>query len=366
MGVTALDMPGFMDLVQNNGIGKTGSFLVFSPRAQTIVTATEPELRLKPTPAPGVNRLHDQAMAGWRGTGITINAKGVETLATFVSVPSADWVVVARMPTAEALRPTDLFLKSIVRNSVLATLILVTVLIGILGVVFRPLRTSSRQMRLMADGTTPLAKIEVVRPDEVGEMVESFNLLVEKLQNSEAQMTYLAHHDALTELPNRHSFMESMQQSLALADRQSNALALLFIDLDGFKLINDQYGHEVGDQVLKQVATRLQESVRQSDLVGRLGGDEFVVLLTDNPDHHQAGMIANKVIGRLSEPYIFKGVEAWLSASIGIARFPEHSRNLQALFASADTAMYAAKRAGRSQYQFAHAPSPSQAMGLTQ
>jgi diguanylate cyclase (GGDEF)-like protein len=184
-------------------------------------------------------------------------------------------------------------------------------------------------------------------------MVSSFNALVDKLQLSESRMRHLAHHDALTSLPNRMAFQQSLTQGVALAVRQEGSLALLFIDLDGFKKVNDSYGHDVGDQLLVQVATRLRCCVRASDMVGRLGGDEFVLLLTDNPSAEQAQQIADKVIGAISKPYDMANAQTVLGASIGIALYPTHAKSADQLLIMADTAMYVAKRAGGSRHQLA-------------
>ena len=347
MGVTALNMPGFLDSIEKHQIGETGSFLLFSPRDEIIVTATEPDLRLKPTPKPGINLLHDRAMTGWRGAGLTMNAFGVENLAAFASVPTAHWVLVARMPTEEALSPARKLLEAVVQGSVASGLILIVLLVVVLGWAFRPLRQSSQRMMAMARGDIALAPLPVSRSDEVGEMVESFNALVAQLQESDRQMTFIAHHDALTGLPNRLAFMLRLQQNMALAARQSSRLALLFIDLDGFKKVNDTHGHTVGDQLLQAVAGRLLESMRQSDLIGRLGGDEFVVLSTDCPDRESAALIAAKLIAALREPFVIDGLVVNIGASIGIAICPDQAHEVEPLIALADAAMYLAKSDGR-------------------
>ena len=351
MGVTALSMPGFLDNIESHQIGRTGSLLLFSPRDEIIVTATEPNLRLQPTPRPGVNRLHDQAMTGWRGSGVTVNAFGVENLAAFASVPNADWVVVARMPTEEVLSSATALMRANFRSSVISALVLILVLVWLLSYLFRPLKHSAQQMRAMADGQVPLGQLPVVRNDAVGEVVKSFNALVKKLQESETQLAELAHNDPLTGLPNRRSFMTRMPQMVALAERQAGKLAVLFIDLDGFKAVNDSHGHKMGDKLLQQVAARLAEEVRQSDLVGRIGGDEFMLLLTDCQDQESVGAIAQKLIHKLSEPYTADGIEMHIGASIGIAIFPEHATDVETLIALADAAMYEVKRGGRNSYR---------------
>jgi diguanylate cyclase (GGDEF)-like protein len=353
MGVTALSMPGFLDNIESHKIGRTGSLLLFSPRDEIIVTSTEPNLRLQPTPRPGVNLLHDKAMAGWRGSGITVNAFGVENLAAFASVPNANWVVVARMPTEEVLSSSTALLKTNIRSSILAALALIVVLVVILNYLFRPLKDSARQMRAMADGITPLGQLPVVRRDEVGAVVESFNVLVQKLQESEMQLDELAHNDSLTGLPNRRSFMTRMPQMVALSARQSGKLAVLFVDLDGFKAVNDSHGHKMGDKLLQQVAKRLLGDVRQSDLVGRIGGDEFMLLMTDCQNQESVAANAQKIIDKLSQPYAENGVEMRIGASIGIAMYPDHASDVESLIALADAAMYEAKRGGRNGFRFA-------------
>ncbi len=353
MGVTPLAAPGFLDLVETGRVGKTGGLLLISPKDQIFVTASDADMRLKPLPPAGVNPLHDQAMAGWRGAGLTHNALGEEELSAVVSVPSAHWFVVARTPTAEAFQAMNALQEAIVHGSLKVSAALVMVLVLMLSYVFRPLKQAAQQMRAMADGDTALAHLSVVRQDEVGAMVSSFNELVDKLLASESRMRYLAHHDALTSLPNRMAFQQNLAQSVALADRQQASLALLFIDLDGFKSINDNFGHAIGDQLLVQVAARLRACVRASDMVGRLGGDEFVLLLTDKPNAQQAAQVADKVISAIGRPFQVSDAQAVLGASVGIALYPDHARTADQLLIVADTAMYAAKRAGGASYQHA-------------
>lgn len=346
MGVTPLGAPGFLDLVEVSNVGKTGGLLLISPRDRIFVTSSDAAMRLKPLPETGINPLHDQAMKGWRGTGITRNAAGKEELSAVVSVPSANWFLVARTPSSEAFQVMNTLLDAAVQNSIKVSILLVLSLVLLLLYLFRPLKQSAAHMRAMADGREALAHLPVVRQDEVGAMVSSFNALVDKLLASESRMRFLAHHDALTKLPNRMAFQQSLAQSVALADRQQGTLALLFIDLDGFKKVNDTFGHAVGDRLLVQVAARLRGCVRASDVVGRLGGDEFVLLLTDDPNLEQAALIAEKIIGSITKPYDVPDAHPVLGASIGIALYPTHAKAADLLLGVADTAMYMAKRAG--------------------
>ncbi|WP_137170089.1 sensor domain-containing diguanylate cyclase [Marinomonas sp. FW-1] len=162
----------------------------------------------------------------------------------------------------------------------------------------------------------------------------------------EAQLLYAAGHDDLTGLPNRTLLLDRLQSSLSLAERERVGLSVLFIDVDGFKEVNDACGHAVGDLLLQQIAKRLGDCVRQSDTVGRLGGDEFLIIL--NKVHSDAAMlsVAEKVRAELANEFDIDGVVVNVSASIGIARFPENGKQPLDLVQYADQAMYKAKNAG--------------------
>lgn len=361
LGVTPLGAQGFLDIIQSHKVGESGSFILFSPQHQLIVTATDPAMRLLPLPAPGVNRLLDQSMAGWRGAGITVNSQGVEDLAAFISVPSAQWVVVARTPTSEIFAAITAMQKKNLRLSLVAGLVLTLLLALVTNQLLKPLKASASEMRAMAAGTSALAPLPVVRSDEVGEMVASFNLLVAQVQKAESTLAFAAHHDALTGLPNRRSILSHMRQSVALAARQNQSLAVLFVDLDGFKWVNDQHSHKAGDLLLQQVGARLRESVREADLVGRLGGDEFLVLLTDCGNPHDAAAMAQKMIVRLSMPYQLESMNVAIGASIGIAMYPQDGDNADTLVGAADDAMYLAKREARGTYRLATSDSAAPA-----
>ena len=162
------------------------------------------------------------------------------------------------------------------------------------------------------------------------------------------QLSQLAYHDGLTGLPNRLRLEDHLQQAIALAGRRHEPLALLFIDLDRFKPINDQHGHAVGDQVLCEVARRLQASLRAADLVARLGGDEFVVLLTTLASHEDCLLVADKLMLALAEPMQIGALTLQVGASMGVARHPESGNTVAELLRSADAAMYQVKQAGRS------------------
>ena len=176
------------------------------------------------------------------------------------------------------------------------------------------------------------------------------------------QMHRLAHHDALTGLPNRLVFEEQLDRALERARRAGTRIALVFIDLNGFKAINDRLGHAAGDQVLQHMARRLREALRGSDSVARLGGDEFVAILEslslERSPHDEARAVAGKLLAALTPPMWLEQGPQQVGASLGIAMFPDHAQSKDRLIHLADLAMCEAKRSGDNQYRLAQATSP--------
>lgn len=174
-----------------------------------------------------------------------------------------------------------------------------------------------------------------------------------------AQVEYMAYHDVLTGLANRGLFSKLLYQELTLAKRNGRSFSLLFLDLDHFKPINDTLGHDAGDQLLIEVAKRLKQCLRSSDVVARIGGDEFVVLLPSHKDSACAEAVAQKIISAIAEPYHILGQELTVTASIGISMFPKDGQEDHTLMKNADTAMYSAKAQGKNNYQFYSGNLPS-------
>ncbi|MBC8209798.1 MAG: diguanylate cyclase [Gammaproteobacteria bacterium] len=609
VGVTTLAAEGFLELLQTTRIGETGGFLLISPRDQIFVAATRPELILKPTPLAGVNALHDRALAGFRGAGVTLNAEGIEELSAIASVPAAGWFVVARLPTAEAFSVIARMRHFVIDRAI--TLIPIFLLLTATGLyfVFRPLLQVADHADRMTLGIIPLAPLPVARTDEVGYLTEAFNRLLKKLQKNEALLkeaqaiaglgnfildiksgqwegseiidklfgiddTYdhsidgwigllhpanrsmmidylnneviaqgrsfdreyriirrsdqlerwvhnlgkldfdaegrpvsmhgtiqditerkltevalriaaeafesheamiitdansvilrinrafseasgysaeevigqtprifksgrhskefyvqmwesiqrigswrgeiwdrrkngeiypkwstitavkseegtvthyvavhtditerkaaeeviknMAFYDPLTQLSNRRLLNDHLRQAMVTSKRSGRHGALLFLDVDKFKTLNDGYGHVVGDLLLIEVADRLKKCVREMDAVARFGGDEFVVLLNDLAEDEatsaaQVESIAEKIRSSLSQTYLLATeedgvagptVEHHSAASIGVALFKGHDISQDEILKRADNAMYQAKNDGRNLIRF--------------
>jgi diguanylate cyclase (GGDEF)-like protein/PAS domain S-box-containing protein len=169
---------------------------------------------------------------------------------------------------------------------------------------------------------------------------------------AQKRIEQLAHYDELTHLPNRSLFYDRLGQAISQAKRSRRSIALLYIDLDGFKHVNDTKGHHMGDLLLMQTAERLRLCVRESDTLARLGGDEFTVLLNDAHEREHVERVANKIIHSIDQPFNLEGRTARIGASIGIARYPDDAQTAGILLIVADKAMYAAKAAGKNTYRF--------------
>ena len=175
---------------------------------------------------------------------------------------------------------------------------------------------------------------------------------ITKRKEDEERILYQANYDTLTKLPNRSLFLDRLNRALATAARARSKVGLMFIDLDGFKLVNDTLGHDIGDLLLRETSERLGHCVRVSDTVARLGGDEFTVLMPNLDDPSHAPVVAQRILDSLTKAFHLNGHESFVSASIGITVFPEDATDANELLKNADSAMYRAKELGKGNYQF--------------
>ena len=222
-----------------------------------------------------------------------------------------------------------------------------------------PVMRLAQTMKKVSQEKDYSLRTEKTGKDEIGSLIDGFNEMLseieerdEVLRQHQDNLQVLAHFDSLTQLPNRALYYDRLSQALLQATRTTQKVAVMFVDLDHFKDINDTSGHRIGDLLLKDVAERLQKIVRASDTVARMGGDEFTVLLPNLEDPDNVSPVAQKILKNISEVYRVEGNEIYITASVGITIFPNDGQTVDELLKNADTAMYHAKNNGRNVFQF--------------
>ena len=250
--------------------------------------------------------------------------------------------------------------------SITLAVLVITVLLIVFGlrVLFlAPIATLNDAVREFGQGNF-IVPIGLQRHDEIGTLAESFRRMAKNLQRSDEQIRYLAYHDSLTGLPNRHMFREYLADALTDSLHTKQRLALLYLDVDNFKQVNDTLGHHVGDKLLKEIAKRLTQCLRNetsrpdaptdaaADMVARLGGDEFIVLLPYLYEAQDADTVAQRILAAMAAPFTMDARDFHVSSSIGIAYSPENGSDADQLIKHADIAMYHAKNSGKNNRQF--------------
>lgn len=211
----------------------------------------------------------------------------------------------------------------------------------------------SEKLRALARG----AKDFVTKPFDLAEVkmrihnMLEVRLLYKQLERHNCALESLALHDTLTGLPNRRLLMDRLSLAIAHANRHSGTMAVLYLDLDGFKQVNDTFGHDVGDALLCMVADRLVGTVRKMDTVARIGGDEFVIVLAELSESDDVAKLVSKVIAAVSLPYRIQGNSVGISASVGVSIYPTHGQDVETLMKCADLALYEAKHSGKNDYR---------------
>ncbi|EIF33373.1 diguanylate cyclase (GGDEF) domain-containing protein [Burkholderia sp. Ch1-1] len=246
-------------------------------------------------------------------------------------------------------------------NQIVRMVLIFSVLALFLAILFA--RALTKPLHILAHAATHLFAehamhtLPLNRTDEIGVLARCFERLrreiksqMDVLHAKQRELVHLATHDVLTGLPNRVLFMEKLENAIEEAARRQECLAVLFVDLDRFKQINDQFGHSVGDKVLAAVARRLKQVLCSADVVARLGGDEFIVLIEGPRSQEAAPAIASRIMATLNEEVRIDGQSMTVGASIGISQFPDDSGTAEELLLNADAAMYAAKSGGRCAY----------------
>jgi len=240
----------------------------------------------------------------------------------------------------------------------ISLLLIVTLVIMIRFFVLKPLSDIIDVINKNDDGI-PFDRVPVNGPKEISALSNTINRMIDTIKiskkafekQSEA-IQYQAHHDALTGLPNRYLFNDRLTHGLEKAKRNHTQIAILFIDLDNFKEINDSLGHEIGDEILKVVTQKLYDTIRKEDTLARLGGDEFTIMLEDLKQGQEASVLASKITSSLNTPIVIQSHQLYISSSIGISLYPDNGLSSQDLLKYADAAMYKAKKEGKNNFQY--------------
>lgn len=260
-------------------------------------------------------------------------------------------------PIENVLRESRMLGMTIIQIMLVFSIAAVIVAFLVSRMLARPLNQMANAVSRFEAGNT-ITDLPLERNDEIGYLAKSFlsmasrlSIQLDQLQNRQLHLAYLAHHDPLTGLPNRLLFLDRLMQATQQALREKKQFAVMFVDLDEFKDVNDRFGHAVGDETLKLAAKRMQECLRQTDTLSRLGGDEFTILVEDLHNVADAIGIAQKIIHFFELPFVIDKHSFIMTCSIGIGIYPHHGEQALQLLENADAAMYRAKKQGRSNFQ---------------
>jgi diguanylate cyclase (GGDEF)-like protein len=277
----------------------------------------------------------------------------------FVSHAEQSFVLLGLLtPLDTVLQETRTLGMNMIQITLLFSLVAIGIALALALYLSRPLNAMARAVQRFAAGE-PMAGLPVNRNDEIGYLASTFQSMaarltarVDELKNHQQILGNLAYYDHLTGLPNRLLFLDRLKQTLIKAERNRTRFAVMFVDLDKFKEINDTFGHAVGDEVLKVAAARMQDCIRHADTLARLAGDEFTILLEDLNTPSDAARIAQKIIDYFADPFMVGTREMTMSCSLGIGIYPQDGTTVDDLLFSADTAMYRAKEQGRNAFRF--------------
>lgn len=359
----AADLPSGLSLYLSNG---EGDFLIHPDPSQAFAFDRGQRAQVQdtfPATAPllvGAKPRQDQVVAI-----VPAQPSQAGMVAAFVRQPLTglrcedDFIIGIGQPLRAVLGESDR-LGVISLRIVLACSALAVVLAAVLArALSRPLKQIVTAIQHFGTGT-PVSPLPSKRSDEIGMLAHSFEEMQQQiraqfaaLEQKQRELDRLASHDNLTGLPNRRLFLDHLQQAMSRAQRHNGQLALLFIDLDNFKDINDTLGHAAGDLVLYTVGQRLTQLVRAIDTVARLGGDEFIILLDGADDPDAIAHVAQRVLEALALPIMHEGQRLVCGGSVGISRYPLDATTITELIAAADQAMYRAKAEGRHRVCFA-------------
>ena len=473
-GVINIRQTNFIDRITQNHYGMSGRYLLIVPHLRLIATATDKRRLMEKLPPPGEIALLDRFMQGEEGVGTDFTRYGEQVLAAGKNIPVAGWHITAQLPTKEAYAPIHEMQMRMVLASLAMTLLAGWLIWSLLRRQLAPLDSAAQQLSAMTETTLAPTPLPIVRQDEIGQLIGSFNRLLDTLNQREARLSLsasvfsharegititsadgliidvnesfsritgyrreevlgqnprvlksnhheadfyvamwrdllandywhgeiwnrrksgelypelltisvvrdkdggiqhfvalftditpmkeqeeklrnMAHFDMLTLLPNRVLLADRMQQAMVHSSRRKQPMAVACLDLDGFKAVNDTWGHKAGDQLLVTLANRMKQVLREGDTLARLGGDEFVVVLFDLEAIEASLPVLERLLAAASQPVLIDGIVAQVSASLGVTFYPQSEEtDADQLMRQADQAMYEAKLAGKNRYR---------------
>lgn len=359
----AADLPPGLQLYLSNGAGE---FLIHPDRSKAFAFDRGQSALLQDSfPAAEALVKQQPGLPGQLVTSVEAGVDGAAQVAAFVRQPIAglrseeEFILGLSEPLELVLKESE-HLGAVSLRIVLAFSALALLLAALLArALSRPIAQIVLAVQRFASGRQEPGVLPLERDDEIGVLARSIDHMQQQigaqfdsLELKQRELDHLASHDSLTGLANRRVLLERLDHALAHAKRNGSRLAMLFIDLDNFKEINDTLGHAAGDAVLRTLSQRLRLLVREVDTVARMGGDEFVILLDHADDPEAITAVAEKVLESLVQPVLYGGAELVAGASIGVSRYPENGSNATELIAAADHAMYRAKSSGRQRAMF--------------
>lgn len=356
--VFEISLDRFFEHIQaTTGLGKSGETSLVKRNGDSIRFLNP--LRYQMNPPYGTIKIGDKraipgqmAASGQPGSGISVDYRGVEVVAAWRDIPSVGWGIVAKTDAVESFAPVIELRDDLLAAGALAFVLGMFFSLWLAHSMTQPIRALQKGAEELSRGNLEY-QVPVMSRDEIGQLARTFNRMVVNLQEitaSRDQIRHLANHDTLTGLPNRLLLEDRLQQAMIEGRREDEIVAVMFLDLDGFKGVNDTYGHDAGDVLLKQVAIRLLHCVRERDTVARLGGDEFVIVFNNVKEISSVSMIAHKIIRAFERSFDISGFTLNVSTSIGVSLYPQHAASPDDLMQLADEAMYRAKRTGKNRY----------------
>ncbi|TCS75097.1 diguanylate cyclase (GGDEF)-like protein [Effusibacillus lacus] len=335
----------FSLVFQNHNLG-AGGYVYIVDRNGVIISHPQKERIGESVKSNPVVQKVLQQQSGYQWV---VNTKGAPMYASFAYIPQLSWGVVAQVPESEIYEPFYKFRSNLFVLSLL-TLIPLSVLTAFYAkqTIF-PIRRLQQAVAEVEKGNYE-QYVEHTDKTELGELSSKFNDMIKTIRESRERIRHQAFHDSLTGLPNRTLFKEDLGKYLVEADVGNQQVAVLFFDLDGFKMVNDSLGHKVGDMLLVEVGKRLERLPKYSDTTYRVGGDEFIVIIPDVASKDEVERSAKEILAIIAPPFYLEGREIFISASIGISIYPTDGKDADTLVKHADIAMYRAKEQGKNNY----------------